>query len=184
MRHGYYACVSYIDAQVGRLLQTLDELELRDNTIVILWGDHGWHLGEHNFWGKHNVMHLATRSPMMIAGPGVNARGECNRLVEFVDIYPALCELAGIQTVNKGLQGKSFVPLLTNPALPWKKEVFSRYGPARSVITEQYNYVEFRSGQNMLYDLKNDPGENINIAENPEVQTLVKKLSKILNSEK
>ncbi|MDE0840176.1 MAG: sulfatase, partial [Kiritimatiellae bacterium] len=67
MRHGYYACVSYVDALLGRVLQTLDELELRENTIIVLWGDHGWHLGEHNFWGKHNVMHLSTRSPMIIA---------------------------------------------------------------------------------------------------------------------
>ncbi len=179
-RHGYYACVSYVDAQVGRLMQALDDLKLRENTIVILWGDHGWHLGEHNFWGKHNVMHLATNAPMIIAGPKIKAGQRSNRLVEFVDIYPSLCDLAGITTKNKGLQGISFKQLLDKPNRPWKKAAFSKFGPAVSVITDRYNYAEFKNGEKMLYDLENDASENVNVAGVAEHQELVKQLSQML----
>jgi iduronate 2-sulfatase len=145
-RHGYYACVSYIDAQVGKVLGALDKLGLRESTIVILWGDHGWHLGEHNFWGKHNVMHLATNSPMIVSAPGFKGGQKSERLTEFVDIYPSLCELAGVKPANKGLQGTSFAPLLKNPARPWKKAAFSKFGPAISLITDRLNYAEFKNG--------------------------------------
>jgi len=181
-RHGYYACVSYVDAQVGRIMQTLDTLGLRENTVVILWGDHGWHLGEHNFWGKHNVMHLATNAPMIVAGPGVKAGQKSDRLVEFVDIYPSLCDMAGMTTVNKELQGTSFKPLLSAPGRPWKKAAFSKFGPAVSLITDRYNYAEFKNGERMLYDLKNDASENVNLAGASEHQELVKQLSQTLRS--
>ena len=180
-RHGYYACVSYVDAQVGRVMQALDSLGLRENTIVILWGDHGWHLGEHNFWGKHNVMHLATNSPMIVSAPGFKGGRKSDRLVEFVDIYPSLCQLAGIATVNKALQGTSFAPLLEKPDRPWKKAAFSKYGPARSLITDRYNYAEFTNGERMLYDLKADPSENVNIAEDPANKDLVASLARMLH---
>ncbi len=179
-RHGYYACVSYIDAQIGRVLETLDELGLRRNTIVILWGDHGWHLGEHNFWGKHNVMHLATNAPLIVSSPGMKAGQKSDRLVEFVDIYPTLCDLAGIKTVNKELQGTSFKPLLSAPERAWKKAAFSKFGPAVSVITERYNYAEFKNGEKMLFDLENDADENVNIAGEAEHKKLVKQLSRML----
>lgn len=182
MRHGYYACVSYIDAQIGRVLETLEQLQLRENTIIVLWGDHGWHLGEHNFWGKHNVMHLSTRSPLIISAPGFNGTQQSNRLVEFVDIYPTLCDLAGITTVNQGLQGTSFKPLIKTPGRPWKKAVFSKFGPAVSVLTERYNYGEFKNGDRMLYDLEKDAAENVNIADEAEHQDLVKELSRLLRS--
>lgn len=182
LRHGYYACVSYVDAQIGRILKTLDRLDLRKHTIIILWGDHGWHLGEHNFWGKHNVMHLSTRSPLIISAPGFSGGRQCDRLVEFVDIYPSLCDLVGIETVNQGLQGTSFKPLLDQPDRPWKKAVFSKFGPALSIITERYNYAEFKNGDRMLYDLEKDAHENINIAGEAEHQDLVKGLSRQLRS--
>ena len=180
-RHGYYACVSYVDAQVGKVMTALDELGLRENTIVILWGDHGWHLGEHNFWGKHNVMHLATNSPMIVSAPGFKGAQKSDRLVEFVDIYPSLCQLAGIASVNKGLQGTSFAPLLTNPDRSWKKAAFSKYGPAVSLITDRHNYAEFKNGERMLYDLKADPSENVNIAEEPANKDLAASLAKMLH---
>ena len=179
-RHAYYACVSYIDAQIGRVLNELDKQGLRKNTVVILWGDHGWHLGEHNFWGKHNVMHLATRTPMIVSAPGFKAGQESDRLVEFVDIYPSLCDLAGITSVNKGLQGTSFKPLLKNPNRPWKKAAFSKYGNARSVITDSFNYAEFKGGDKMMYDLKNDASENINIVSLPKHKNTAKELSQLL----
>ena len=181
-RHGYYACVSFIDAQIGRILNALDEQGLHDNTIVILWGDHGWHLGEHGIWGKHNVMHLSTRVPMLIAGPGIKANAKTERLVEFVDIYPTLVELAGIETANTQLQGTSFVPLLSQPDRAWKKAAFSKFGPAVSVITDRWNYAEFTNGEAMLYDLQNDPDENINVVKQEAFRDTVKELSQLLKS--
>jgi iduronate 2-sulfatase len=180
LRHGYYACVSYVDAQIGRVIETLDELGLSENTIVILWGDHGWHLGEHNFWGKHNLMSLATNSPMIVTGPGIEAGQKCNRLVEFVDIYSSLCDLVGINYQNKELQGTSFKPLLSDPHLQWKEAVFFRFGPGDGVITDRYNYAEFNNGENMLYDLQNDLAENINISGSAEHREIVEQLSQML----
>jgi len=184
-RHGYYACVSYADAQVGRMLQALDDLGLRDSTIVILWGDHGWHLGEHTFWGKHNTMHLSTHSPLIVAGPGVPGGQRSSRLVEFVDIYPSLCEMAGITPSNAGLQGTSFLPLLNDPDRPWKKAAFLRFEPLEggvTIVTHRYSYTEFENGEKMLYDLQKDPAENVNIAADPENQMLVTQLSQMLKN--
>ena len=179
-RHGYYACVSYIDAQIGRVLHSLDELGLRENTVIVLWGDHGWHLGEHNFWGKHNVLHLSTRSPLIVSAPGFAGGQKCQRLVEFVDLYPSLCDLAGLTPRNKQLAGKSFKPLLANPKQSGKPAVFSKFGNANSVITERYNYAEFKNGERMLFDLSIDPHENRNIAEVEQNRELVKRLHGLL----
>ena len=179
-RHGYFACVSYIDAQIGRVLAALDELNLRENTIVILWGDHGFHLGEHNFWGKHNVMHLSTNSPLIVSAPGFKTGQNCDRLVEFVDVYPTLCELAGIESGNDTLQGRSFKPLLSEPTSSWKKAVYSKFGNARSVITDRFNYAEFKNGDRMLFDLKNDAAENVNLAGVAEHRKTVDALSQLL----
>ena len=175
--------MSYIDAQIGKILDTLEALDLSDNTYIILWGDHGWHLGEHNFWGKHNVMHLATRAPLMIAGPGIKDGHHSDALVEFVDIYPSLMELVGISTENDGLQGVSFKPLLNDPERPWKTAAFSRQGSGVSVITKRYNYVEYKNGERMLYDHQKDPDENVNVAGNPEYRNVVEKLSAALKGE-
>ena len=178
--HGYYACVSYVDAQIGRIINKLDELNLRKNTVIILWGDHGWHLGEHNFWGKHNVMHLSSRSPLIVSTPRGRPNQTCDRLVEFVDIYPTLLDLAGIKSANKGLQGTSFKILLQRPRSLWKKAAFSRYGPANSVVTPKFNYIQYRSGEKMLFDLISDPDENINIAGDPKRKSTLNLHSKIL----
>ena len=178
-RHGYYACVSYVDAQVGRVLDELENLGLADNTIVILWGDHGWHLGEHDFWGKHNTLNNALQAPMIIRAPGYKKNNKTDALVEFVDMYPSLCELAGISGPEKQLEGKSFVPLMSNPDLPWKKAVFSNYG-GKAVKTDRYLYTEWKNSR-MLFDHKVDPEENVNIAELPESAEIVKKLSALVN---
>jgi arylsulfatase A-like enzyme len=181
-RHGYYACVSYIDAQIGKIMNALDELGLSENTYIILWGDHGWHLGEHNFWGKHNVMHLATHAPLIFSGPGIQGGQKSKALVEFVDIYPTLIELAGIEMDKKALQGISFKPLLSKPDTPWKQAAFSKYGSALSVITERYNYCEYTNGERMLYDLGKDPDENVNVVDNIDYQEVVEQLSALLKS--
>ncbi len=123
----YYACVSFIDAQIGRVLAELDALGLRENTIIVVWGDHGWHLGEYGIWGKATDYEVATRVPLIVCAPQGTARGQGSRaLVEFVDIYPSLCELAGLPPPPH-LAGRSFVPLLARPDQPWKEAAFSQF---------------------------------------------------------
>jgi len=178
--HGYYACVSYVDAQIGKIMKTLDDLDLRENTIIVLWGDHGWQLGEHNFWGKHNLMHLSTRSPLIVSAPGFKPGQTCDRLVEFVDLYPTLMDLSGLKSLNQGLEGTSFTPLLENPRLPWKKAAFSQFKSALGVVTDRYNYAEFDDGPKMLFDLKDDPDENVNLANSPKHKDEVKRLGSVL----
>lgn len=125
--HAYAACVSFVDAQVGRLLAELDALGLRDKTIVVVWGDHGWHLGEFGIWGKATNHEIATRAPLLVAVPGRSARGQASRaLVEFVDIYPSLCELAGLP-LPAHLEGRSFAPVLSDPNWSGKPAAFSQF---------------------------------------------------------
>ncbi len=125
--HAYLACASYIDAQIGKVLAELDRLGLRDNTIIMVWGDHGWHLGEHGIWGKATNYEIATRVPLIVSVPGMKARGQSSEaLVELLDMYPTLCELAGLP-VPRHVEGRSFVPLLDDPDREWKNAVFSQF---------------------------------------------------------
>jgi arylsulfatase A-like enzyme len=172
MRHGYYACVSYVDKLVGDVLGELKRLGLAENTIVVVWGDHGWHLGEHNFWGKHNTMHLATRVPLIVKVPQKKA-GKTESLVETSDLFPTLCSFAGI-AVPKTVQGRSFEALLDNPEKPFRDVVYTRFKQGDAVVTDRYNYTGYiKSGTDMLYDLKNDPDENRNVSGNPENAKIV-----------
>jgi arylsulfatase A-like enzyme len=186
--HGYYAAVSYTDAQVGRVIDELDRLGLRENTIIVLWGDHGWKLGEHGGWCKHTNFELDTHVVLLLDAPGAKANGKTiNGLVEFVDIYPTLCDLAGLPKPEH-LEGTSFAPLLTHPELPWKKAAFSQY-PRRggimgySMRTDAYRltrWVEHKNPEHVvaleLYDHQKDDAENFNIANKPENAALVKGL--------
>ena len=125
----YYACVSFVDAQIGRVLAELDALGLRENTIIVVWGDHGWHLGEYGIWGKATNHEVATRVPLIVCAPrfaGAGGGRTSRALVEFVDVYPSLCELAGLP-LPAHLAGRSFVPLLTKPEQPWKAAAFSQF---------------------------------------------------------
>jgi len=125
--HGYYACVSYVDAQIGLMLEALDEAGLRDNTLIVVWGDHGWHLGDMGIWGKATNYEIATRVPLIVWTPAMKARGEStSALVELVDIYPTLCELAGLPKPAH-LAGESFVPLLDDPKRKWKNHALSQF---------------------------------------------------------
>ncbi len=127
LKHAYLASTSYVDAQVGLLLAALDEAGLRDNTIVVVWGDHGWHLGDMGVWGKATNYEIATRVPLIISAPGMAARGQSSdALVELVDLFPTLCELADVSRPEH-LEGHSFVPLLSEPGQAWKKAAFSQY---------------------------------------------------------
>ncbi|SHF84593.1 Arylsulfatase A [Arenibacter palladensis] len=129
LKHAYLACVSYVDAQIGRMLSALDEAGVRDNTIIILWSDHGWHLGDMGIWGKATNYEIATRVPLIISTPNMPAaiRGKkTDALVELVDMYPTLCDLAGV-SLPAHLEGQSFAPLLSDPGRDWKKAVFSQF---------------------------------------------------------
>lgn len=195
LKHGYFASVSYVDAQVGQLLDALETLGLKDNTIVVLWGDHGYKLGEHNSWCKMTNYEIDTRAPLIIRDPRRRDAGlKLSQLVEFVDIYPSLCELAGVPTPTH-LQGTSFVPLFKNPKLSWKQAAFSQYlregiwaAPdgieymGYAMRTERYRYVKWIDWKTReqvaveLYDHSNDPGENENLAPNIRHASLIARL--------
>lgn len=179
MRHGYLASTSYADKLIGDVLAELDRLDLSDNTIVVLWGDHGWHLGEHNFWGKHNTMHLSTRIPLIIHVPDKSA-GRTSALVETSDIYPTLCRLVGLD-VPDTVQGRSFNRLFEQPNQAFREAAYSRYGNADAVITRRFNYTRFRNGGEMLYDLKNDPQENVNVIAEPAYADTVQRMRALLD---
>ena len=185
-RHGYYACVSYVDALVGKLLDELERLELSDKTIVVLWGDHGWLLGEHDFWAKANLLHDSLHLPLIFRVPGVEGNKATAGLVGLVDIYPTLLELTGIEKPDH-LTGVSLVPLLKNPTLPWKETALSWWRNGRTVHTSSYTYTEWiKEGQvvgRMLFDRVNDPRENVNVAGLPENKPLVERLHRMLEKE-
>ncbi len=189
--HGYYACVSYTDVLIGKLLDELDRLGLRDNTMVILWGDHGWKLGEHNMWCKHTNFENDTRVPMIISVPGMDTAGQrTDALTEFVDIYPTLCELCNLK-LPEHLEGHSMIELLKDPNREWKKAAFSQYPRGKNIMgysmrTDRFRYTEWRrrdSGEisaRELYDHKEDPAENINVVDHAEYTDTVKKLSEMM----
>ena len=193
LKHGYYAAVSYTDVQVGKVLDQLDKLGLRDNTIVILWGDHGWKLGEHDAWCKHSNVENDVNAPLLLSVPGMKHAGQhTDALVEFVDVYPTLAELAGLPLPGH-LEGTSFKPLLDTPDRPWKSAAFSQYprgGPpgvgqlmGYTMRTDRYRFTRWvhRDDHSKvdaveLYDHRNDPQENHNIAKQPENAALVEQL--------
>ncbi len=166
--HGYYACVSYTDAQIGRLLDTLAQLGLENDTIVIVWGDHGWNLGEHTMWCKHCCFETSMRAPIIIRVPGIEGGKTTDGLTEFIDIYPSLCELCGLPAPDH-LEGRSFAPLLKNPDAPWKQAAIGRYRNGDTIRTDRFRYSFYSDGKNkplgrMLYDHGDDPSETVNVA--------------------
>ena len=191
LKHGYYACASFVDAQIGRLLEVLAALGLRDNTIVVLFGDSGWKLGEHGGWSKLTNYEIDTRTALVISAPGQDRPGgRADGLVELVDIYPTVSELAGL-TPAADLEGTSLVPLLSHPERPWKSAAFSRFPRGftnrfmgRSMRTERYRFIEWRDWfddtlvATELYDHQTDPQENTNIAADAGNADLVQRLSK------
>ena len=183
--HGYYACTSFVDAQIGKVLDELQRLGLAERTIVVLWGDHGWHLGDHGLWCKHSNFETATHAPMVIRTPGVKGGRPTDRLAEFVDIYPTLCELAGLP-LPAHLEGTSLVPLLNDPARPWKQAAFSQYPRGKamghSMRTERYRFTRWVGAGGALlatelYDHQTDPEENTNLAVLPEHAKTVAELT-------
>jgi len=194
LKHGYYAAVSYTDAQVGKVLDELDRLGLGGNTIVVLWGDHGWKLGEHDAWCKHSNVENDVNAPLILSVPGMKHAGtHTPALVEYVDVYPTLSELAGLPLPGH-LEGTSFKPLLDDPNRPWKPAVFSQYprppaktggGPLMgySMRTDRYRFTVWVGRDDHtkvdaieLYDHQNDPLENTNVAKIPGQTATVEQL--------
>jgi uncharacterized sulfatase len=185
----YYACVSFMDAQVGVLLDALDRHKLWDNTVIVLWGDHGFHLGEHGgLWRKMTLFEESAGAPLIIAAPNIDGKGKsCDRTVEFVDIYPTLCELCGLPIPKHHLSGKSLVPLLNDPKAKWDKPAltFVRRGKVLgvSIRTERWRYTEWDEGRMgvELYDHENDPHEWRNLANNPKFADVVKEMKRLMS---
>jgi len=204
--HGYYAATSYADAQVGMLLHALDSLGLRENTIVVLWGDHGWHLGDHNLWCKHTNFEQATHSPLLVSDPRIKP-SRTTSVTEFIDVFPTICELAGV-AVPAHLDGKSLVPVMKNPGTKIKEFAVSQYPRTHnameverlgysdgefmgySIRTDRYRFTlwmkdGFRSDKPFkndlvvaaeLYDYDKDPNETVNVVDEKEYSSVSKQL--------
>ncbi|QDV39146.1 sulfatase [Tautonia plasticadhaerens] len=165
---GYLASIEFADAQVGRLLDALEASGLADETIVVLWGDHGWHLGEKQHWRKFALWEEATRVPLIIAAPGVAAHGgRSGRPVSLMDLYPTLVELCGLPQKPE-LEGESLVPLLRDPASPRATPAITTHGRANHAVrTERWRYIRYADGSEELYDHEADPQEWTNLADDP-----------------
>jgi iduronate 2-sulfatase len=200
LKHGYYASVSFVDACFGKLMRGLGELGLADNTIVVVWGDHGWKLGEHGSWCKQTNYDIDTRVPLLVRVPGQIVVGtQSSALVELVDLYPTLCDVANLP-IPPSTEGTSFAPLLADPGTKWKTAAFSQFHRyprvtpdgkdymGYSIVTARYHYVEWRAWNDKrktagalsaveLYDLQSDPNENTNLAELSNSKAIVDDLS-------
>ena len=172
-KRAYYAAISFVDAQIGRIIDTADRLKLWDNTVVVFWSDHGYHLGEHGLWMKQSLFENSTRVPLVIIAPGAKGNGKTSpRIVEFVDLYPTLAELAGL-TPPQNLAGASLRPLLNDPSAKWDRPAFTQVWRGQfaghSVRTARYRYTEWDHGNQgaQLYDYQTDPQEYHNLVNDP-----------------
>jgi uncharacterized sulfatase len=185
---GYYASTSYMDDQVGRVLGGLEQMGLAGNTVVVFWGDHGWHLGEHTHWQKMSLMEEVARVPLIVAAPGRKGNGRAsNALVEFVDVYPTLAGLCGLKPPG-ALEGQSMERLLDDPARSFKKAAFTQlqfeHIVGRSVRTRRWRYIrwEGEGGGEELYDHDEDPREYANLAGRAEAKAALHGHRRILDS--
>jgi iduronate 2-sulfatase len=187
----YYASISFMDAQVGKLLDALDRLQQTRNTTFVFWGDNGYHLGEHGQWMKQTVFEPAARVPLVIAGAGVSARNRrCTRPVELLDLYPTLADICGLEGTPPGLHGRSLAPLLKNAGARWDSPAISqvRRGPAATAVmgyslrTERYRYSTWEHGGEgeELYDYQADPREVRNIAREESAKSVKQELRRQL----
>jgi len=164
LRHAYFACVSYIDAQIGKLIDEVDRLGLSDNTIVVVWGDHGWHLGDFRIWGKHTMFDWALRSTLIVKVPHSKGRGDCRQVVSSVDLYPTLIELCHLKT-DYILDGRSIVPLLNKPSQKWNGVAYSYWNRGVTIRNDRYRLTKYFNGEEPeieFYDHLIDPFEKQN----------------------
>lgn len=181
MIHGYYASVSFVDAQIGRLLDALKEEGLDKNTTVVLIGDHGWNLGEHGTWCKHSIMNTCLHSTLIIHSPEVSTPYRCQQVTEFVDLYPTMCEAAGIPAPAQ-LEGKSLMLWLKTVDTQAKGHAVCRWANGFTYIEGEYFYTEWRDKEDniidrMLFDHSTDEDENYNVADQEKYQTIIPQLS-------
>lgn len=205
LRQGYYASVSYVDALLGDLFSHMKKLGIYESTIIVVWGDHGWKLGDHNSWGKMTNYNIDLKVPVIVRYPDQPNRGaQTHAFTELVDLFPSLCELAGVD-VPIYMQGTSFVPLIENPERPWKKAAFSQFHRrpkvsadgqrymGYSINTPEYHYIEWYGWDHEngirgefkvaeLYDAIKDPYETMNIAQRPGNEQIVSELSQQLSA--
>jgi len=182
----YYAAISFVDAQIGKLIDALDELGLSDNTIIVFWSDHGYHLGEHGLWFKQSCFEESAKSPLIISVPGNRSNGKlCRRIVELVDVYPTLAELTGLKPPDN-LEGHGLLSLLKNPDAKWEHPAYTQVQrgniPGHSVRTEKWRYTEWNFGKTSeeLYDEINDPKELRNLAADPRYAGIIKEMKTLL----
>jgi arylsulfatase A-like enzyme len=175
---GYLASITFADAEVGRLIEALDDSPYADNTIIILWGDHGWHLGEKLHWRKFSLWEEADRAPLLMVVPGVTKPGgRCPRTVSFMDIYPTLADLCGLP-VAEHLSGTTLRPLLEQPEAQWDRPAITSHGRNNHAVRSQrYRYIRYSDGTEELYDHEKDPMEWTNLAADPELAAVKKELA-------
>ncbi|QEG22943.1 sulfatase [Mariniblastus fucicola] len=200
--HGYRASISFIDAQIGRIIETLDRTGLAEDTIIVLWSDHGWQLGEHGLWNKHSCFETSMWTPLIISVPGddaIKAGQRATGIVELIDLYPTICELSGV-AAPENLDGNSLVPALQDPAVELKPYAIGRYQFGDTIRTKDFRYTEFRgkaggsSGKGpvgmgkimgrMMFSHASDPNENENVANKDRFQDAMQQLSAELNANK
>lgn len=198
-KRGYYAGISFMDAQIGKLLKTLEEEGVADKTIIVFCGDNGYNLGQHGMWKKQALFEHTTRTPLIISVPGLtNDEGKSSRVVEMLDIYPTLANLCNLKNIPQDLQGKNLLPLLQNPDAAWDGAAYSvllrtpnrfikymKQGEralGRTIRTERYRYTEWNDGEKggELYDYQVDPNENDNLYNNPKYKKIQKELQEKL----
>jgi arylsulfatase A-like enzyme len=178
---GYLAAIAYCDTQIGRLLDAYDRSPDKENTIIVFWGDHGWHLGEKEHWRKFALWEESTRMPFIWVAPGVSKPGGIsNRTVDLMSIYPTLCELSGISKPSH-VEGSSIVPLLRNPVAPWEKPAITTFHRNNhSIRTEKWRYIHYADEGEELYDHNADPYEWTNLASDPQHVSTKAELKKLL----
>lgn len=177
----YLACISFADFQIGRIVDALDKSEYAKNTIIVLWSDHGWHLGEKQHWRKFALWEEATRVTFLVIAPGVTeANQRCDRTVNLLDIYPTLSELCGLPS-KPGLEGRSLVPLLNQPAAPWSHPSLTTHGRNNHAVrSERWRYIRYEDGGEELYDHDADPLEWHNLASDPKFEEIKRELARSL----
>jgi choline-sulfatase len=167
LARSYLACTSFVDSQIGRLLDALKDSGNAENTIVVVWSDHGWHLGEKGITGKTTLWERTTRVPLIFAGPGITKNARCNETVELLDIYPTLVALCGLPERND-LEGQSLVAQLRDATSPRELPAITSHNPGNHAVrTKRWRYIHYADGSEELYDLQNDPHEWTNGAKLP-----------------
>ena len=176
----YLACISFVDAQLGKLLDALDESDAAENTIIVLWSDHGFQLGTKERWGKRALWEDATKVVLMISAPGMSHGTKCDRPVGLIDLYPTLIQLCGLDQVT-GLEGHSLTPLLKTPDATWPWPALTTFGQHNHGIrSTDWRYIVYADGSQELYDRKNDPDEITNLASDPKYQDIIQQYRRFL----